>query len=228
MGRGFIELIESGRIADEAALKRAFRAAAKRAHPDARAADAGALGDAARDFVALRADYESALAHLRARATEKRAETGPVEPLVFSRREFYESFEDLLGRGFPRRPRAAYPRAAYEASRSRLLAYLAGRDVMIPEGRSLEAFLALESGYASLVRPDARWMDIENDPGRSLYFFLTNLVLYHETGFAHLAAFSRNVYPTVKKLLAARRETRPLAFLELLFADLVSGPACVT
>lgn len=246
MGRGFIELVESGRIADEAGLRRAFRAAAKRVHPDARvgaeggaAAPDNALGDTEKAFIALRADYEAALAYLRgelqpaaggepaADRREPRPKPRPIKPLVFSRDAFYESLNDLLGRGFPRRPKAPYPRSCYDASRERLLAYLAGRDQVYPEDRALTAFLALEAGYAAIYPKGSGWLSVDNDPARSLYFLLTNVVLYHEMGFAHLAAYTRNAFPLAESLLRSRGETRPLAFLSILVADLAAGPACV-
>jgi hypothetical protein len=239
----FIELVEAGRIADEAALKRAFRAAAKRAHPDTLAGfdSSGGAGSteairvaesAARAFIALRADYEAALAYLGSRGAAAPAENaGPARgarPDIrpFSRGAFYESLEDLLARGFPRRPRAAYPRAGYEESRARVLSYLGGRDQVFPEDRALAAFLSFEAGYAAIARPGAGWLSVENDPARSLYFVLSDIVLYHETGFAHTAAFARNVRPTTEALLKARGETRPLAFLAILVDDLDGGPAC--
>ncbi|HOX32453.1 MAG TPA: hypothetical protein PLB91_08980 [Spirochaetales bacterium] len=258
MPNPFAELIDSGRIADEAALKRAFRAAAKRIHPDmlvgadvasrpgaadgaGPASDADALRDAesaARAFIALRADYEAALGYLaarRGRASGARggeaagrggAAPGSIRPLAFSRERFYPALEELVGRGFPRRPRAAYPRAAYDASRERLLSYLAGRDEVYPEEGSLAAFLAFEAGYASLARPGSGWLSVENDPARSIYFLLSDVLLFHENGFPHLAAFARNVLPVTESLLRERGETRPLAFLGLLVADLDAGPAC--
>jgi len=258
-----VELVDSGRIADEAALKRAFRAAAKRIHPDvivgadvlvgadgtARpaaadgvgpASDSDALRDAesaARAFIALRADYEAALGYLaarRGRAAGARGEAagrggaapGSIRPLAFSRARFYQCLEELVGRGFPRRPRAAYPRASYDASRERLLSYLAGRDEVYPEDGSLAAFLAFEAGYAALARPGSGWLSVENDPARSIYFLVSDVLLFHENGFPHLAAFARNVRPVTESLLRERGETRPLAFLGLLVADLDAGPAC--
>jgi len=247
----FIELVEAGRIADEAALKRAFRAAAKRVHPDRLAGAAGERGgqreraeseesaeSAARAFIALRADYEDARAFLAARPTSGKAappggaagRAGAVRPSpaprAFSRGEFYESLEDLLARGFPRKPRAAYPRAGYEASRERVLSYLAGRDQVYPEDRALEAFLDFEAGYAALANAGFGWLSVDNDPVRSLYLVLSDIIVYHETGFAHTAAFARNVYPDTLAILRNRGETRPLAFLAILVADLDGGPAC--
>lgn len=228
----FIELVQAGRIADEAALKRAFRAAAKRVHPDALAADS-----ATGSFIALRSDYEEALAFLGTRCAAGSATppehmpkeatgTSPV-PRSFSRSAFYESLENLLARGFPRRPRAAYPRSGYDASRELVLSFLAGRDRIFPEDRSLEAFLDFEAGYTALAGKGTGWLSVDNDPVRSLYFILSDIVLYHETGFAHTAAFARNVHPDTQMLLRRRGETRPLAFLALLVADLAGGPACV-
>lgn len=70
----FLDLIEAGRVRDAAGLKRAFRGLAKRAHPDAAAASAdlaSASAEAAhRVFIALRAEYEEALARLAAPGSE--------------------------------------------------------------------------------------------------------------------------------------------------------------
>ena len=252
MANRFIELVDSGRIADAAALKRAFRAAAKRIHPDL-AANADTLHDAdmeaaGRAFISLRADYEAALDYLGSprapgskappRTASRNARTagagrseardyGKVVPWLFSRGALYEALQDLIGRGFPRRPRASFPGLAYDESRERVLGYIAGRDLVRPEDRAMQAFIDFEAGYASLARPGSGWLSVENDPARSIYFLLSDILLFHENGFPHLAAFARNVRPTTEALLRERGEARPLAFIAILVADLDAGPACL-
>ncbi len=303
----FIGLVDSGRVADEAALKRAFRLLAKRVHPDLAgshapapagadpaesaptAAGSAASGGAAhqgaahqgaahqgaahqgaahqgaapadplrasRAFVALRAEYEEARAYLAARAAGRAggadsggcaggggggggagngragadrssaADKGPAPRAArWDRRAFYESLEDLLGRGFPRRPGAAWPGRAYDASREKVLAYLAGRDQVYPEDSSREAFLAFEAGYAALARGGGGWLSVDNDAGRSVYFLLADVLSYHELGFAHVRRIARSIHPDAERLARARGELRPLAFLSLLVADLEKGPA---
>lgn len=259
----FIGLVDSGRVADEAALKRAFRLLAKRVHPDL--AGSGEPLDASRAFVALRSEYEEARAYLAARdestrgegrgnegaarhgaassgatpsgarprgeeprGAEARGREGPaaaIRAASWDRRAFYECLEDLLGRGFPKRPGAAWPGRAYDASREKLLAYLAGRDQVYPEDSARDAFLAFEAGYAALARGGGGWLSVDNDAGRSVYFLLADLLSYHELGFAHVRRIARSIHPDAERLARARGELRPLAFLALLVADLEKGPA---
>ena len=272
-------LIEGGRIPDAAALKSAFRALAKRVHPDAATPDAApgatpvaaagaaaatgapgqvpALDRASRAFIALRSEYEEALAFLEGRlaggpsavspagtaAAEQAAGAAPapgnapagaapapeaerpVAPRPWERRGFYRSFEDLLARGFPRRPPAPYPRRGYDAARAAVAAYLAGRDLTRPRDATLAAFLDLEEGYAALAPWKAGPLSVYNDPARSLYYFLANVVLYHELGFAHLRRIAASFLVPAQEILSSRGELRPLAFMRFLASDLDAGPA---
>jgi len=279
----FIGLIDSGRVGDEAALKRAYRLLAKRVHPDLAAGpSAGTAGPsggpgaeglpssdeaAARRFVAIRAEYEEARAYLAglrpsAAATDAPASRGAAATsapaaatpapaaatkteaptLRFERRAFYESLEDLLGRGFPHRPLAAGPGRRYDASRGRFLGLLAGRDEVYPEERAARAFLAFEAAYAALPL-GAGFRDAGRRPNRILYYFLSNILGYHRMGFKHLAVIARSLAAEARGEAALRagpaRVDTPrveparedaggsLPFVELLVADLARGPAAL-
>lgn len=276
MAQRLVELVDSGRIADEAALKRAFRRLAKRIHPDvavgagASGADAGgakvpprkdgeaAASDAAsRAFIALRAEYEEALARLagnRAIAARREgaaeatgsppaAKTPPPRgtkpgpeaprrrsaprPRSYSARSFYEAFEDLLGRGFPAEPAKAAARASYLASRDEVLGLLAGRDLVLPPGNAVEVFLAFEAGLSSIIAASKPNHPME---GRFAYYLrnlVANILYYHRSGSAQPLNYARNEWPRLGKELKERGETRPLAFLALLMAGLEAGPVCL-
>jgi hypothetical protein len=264
----FIALLESGRVADLAGLKSAFRTLAKRVHPDAgsRFGDRAsgrpaeppgdrAFGNAeaaAKAFVILREEYEEARAWLeRGRpspAGEGRGEGAPQpanssseptkttagpqrrepkvpEILAWDRRAFYVSFEDLLARGFPRPPSAPWPRRAYGTSRSLVLSYLRGRDSIEPSLKALDDFLAFEAGYSKLAPVNAGWLSVDNDAARSIYFFLTNVIIFHETAFAHVKRIAKGIYPETERLLSSRGESRAMPFLRGMLADLDEGPA---
>ena len=277
MAQRLIELVDSGRIADEAALKRAFRRLAKRIHPDvaAGAAEAGAKSPpredgevaatdaAARAFIALRAEYVEALARL----ASNRAGTGRVEaatgafgsqaaanapspgetkpgretpqpqpqppsrpaprPRSYSARAFYEGLEDLLGRGFPAEPARAAARASYLASRDEVLGLLAGRDLFLPPGNTVDAFFAFEAGLHAIIAASKPNHPME---GRFVYYLrnlVANILYYHSSGSVQPLSYARNEWPRLARELRAREELRPLAFLALLMADLEAGPACL-
>jgi len=245
MAQRLIELVDSGRIADEAALKRAFRRLAKRIHPDV-AAGAAATDGASRSFILLKADYEEALARLaskRAGVTEaprtakeppaSEAKPGPEAarprpaPRPYSARVLYEGLEDLLGRGFPTEPARAPARASYLASRDEVLGLLAGRDLFLPPGNAVEAFLALEAGLSAIIAASKPNHPME---GRFAYYLrnlVANILYYHTSGSAQPLNYARNEWPRLARELKGRGETRPLAFLALLMADLEAGPACL-
>jgi hypothetical protein len=260
MAQRLIELVDSGRIADEAALKRAFRRLAKRIHPDVAAAsdqagsNAAATGarprqddeeeaaDAAsKAFITLKAEYEEALARLASKgasaarregaagaAEAPRPQPGPApRPLSYSARAFYEGLEDLLGRGFPTEPARAAVRASYLASRDEVLGLLAGRDLFLPPGNSVEAFLAFEEGLSAIMAAAKPNHPME---GRFAYYLrnlVANALYYHKSGSPQPLGYARNEWPRLGKDLRGRGETRPLAFLALVMADLEAGPACL-
>jgi hypothetical protein len=212
-------------------------------------------GEAGRRFMALRRDYEDALDFLETgkkpaapgAAMRDTGEAGaeqaggaaaaaappggargpapppPPNPWPWDRRAFYECLEDLAARGFPKRPKAAWPARHYDSARDRLLHYLAGRDQVWPEDRALAAFLEFEEGWSGLR--EAGWLNVDNDGRRSLYYLFTNIVSYHELGFAHMVRFARNTLPVTQEILAKAGTAKPLAFLRLLVADLDKGPA---
>ena len=268
MAQRLIELVDSGRIADEAALKRAFRRLAKRIHPDVAAGSGlagaaaararpsedkggGATDAASRAFIALRAEYEEALARLASKgagdagdagspraakeAPASKAKPAPEaprprpapRPLSYSARAFYEGLEDLLGRGFPSEPVRAPALASYLASRDEVLGLLAGRDLFLPPGTAVAAFLGFEAGLSSVVAASKPNHPME---GRFAYYLrnlVANILYYHRSGSPQPLAYSRNEWPRLVKELKGRGETRPLAFLALLMADLEEGPACL-
>lgn len=245
MPNPFVELIDSGRIRDEEGLKSAFRALAKRTHPDLVAVQGGGE-DAGRAFLELRAEYEEALDRLRKkkrppfRGFEQLSRTrdswyeppepSPVAPAPFSRRALYECFEDLMARGFPRRPEIRGPREGYDSSRGRLLSLLAGRDAVYPADGALTAFYAFEKGFAALALAAAKKRGsllVESDPERALKGLVSNIASYHELGFAHLARYAENEWPRVRKGLEEGGEKRPIDFLHLLMKDLARGPAAI-
>jgi len=260
----FAELIDSGRIADEAALKRAFRAAAKRIHPDV----AAGADTATRAFITLKAEYEEALALLASKkagaspgdrvagaaasggsdcsadgsldggakaAPSRGARAGQgaprpqavPRPLSYSARAFYVSLEDLLGRGFPSEPARAAARASYLASREEVLGLLAGRDLFLPPGNAVEAFLAFEAGLSAIIAASKPNHPME---GRFAYYLrnlVANVLYYHSSGSPQPLGYARNEWSRLARELRARKELRPLAFLALLMADLEAGPACL-
>lgn len=282
MAQRLIELVDSGRIADAAALKRAFRRLAKRIHPDVAAGkdaasagtdgleaaatrsrqrqdDEGVADDAAaRAFIALKAEFEEALARLAtngdgaahckaaavagaAQAAAKPpspggAKSGPEapqprsrprpRPRSYSARAFYEGLEDLLGRGFPAEPARAAVRASYLASRDEVLGLLAGRDLFLPPGNAVEAFLAFEAGLRAIIAASKPNHPME---GRFAYYLrnlVANILYYHSSGSPQPLSYARNEWSRLARELRAREELRPLAFLALLMADLEAGPAC--
>lgn len=247
MANRFIELFESGRLRDATGLRRAFRSLAKRAHPDMRrSGDRAVAGELAPDsseeastaFIALRAEYEEALAFLQVDGEREkkpathtdRSDGAPPKPastrhvLPFDRRAFYESFEDLIARGFPHPPTAPYPARLYTMSRNRTLAYLAGRDEVFPEARALAAFLDFESAYQNLPSRGG-FLAVDTEARRLLFYLLSNLLGYHRSGFRHLASIARNFMPQTEPLLVAQGAEGALPFLGILIADLEGGPA---
>ncbi len=242
MKNRLIELLESGRIMDEPGLKSAFRGIAKRIHPDlAEGSGAASRGRAEKKateaFIALRSEYEEALAWLGASGSLNtppgempRPGTAPPEglpPLPWSEKTFYENLEELLARGFPRQPSVPGPRGLYVACRGRVMRLLAGRDRTHAPGTALSAFLDFEAGYAALVAADPAGLSREVRLSHGLRNLVFNIVLFHDTGFAQLARFARNEWIRLRKELIVGKEARPLAFLSMLMDDLGKGPACV-
>lgn len=245
MPNSLIDLIDSGRITDEEGLKRAFRALAKRTHPDLAASrEEGEIEGGA--FLELRAEYEEALARLERKkvppfkgfehlsrvrdASFEPPEPSSVTPTSFSRQAFYVCFEDLMARGFPRRPEIRGPREGYDSSRGLLLSLLAGRDTVYPADKALAAFYAFEKGFAALALAAAKSREspsIESNPAKALKGLASNIASYHELGFAHLARYAENEWPRIRKELEEGGEKRPIAFLHLLMKDLARGPAAV-
>jgi len=253
MNERLLDLVESGRIGTEAALKKAFRALAKRVHPDAKA-EAGSRAQSL-SFIALKTDFEAALARLQtldaesaasrepgntldkddatASSASGRARDGPGAPshakqarpetYAFDRRALYENLEDLLARGFPEPPKTAFARRNYERSLKVVLAYLAGRDEIYPEDRARAAFIAFRAVYSSL--PSGGFLDVDNDARRGLYMFLSNLIGFHRRGFRHEARTARGLFPVVEESLRGSGATGALPFLRFLLADLDRGPA---
>jgi hypothetical protein len=226
MPNRFIGLIDSGRIADEAALKSCFRSLAKRIHPDTAGGEAAG---GSRAFITLRADYEEALARLAGgRGVENGA--GPPghkmpDPRPYSAREFYEGLEDLLARGFPRAPEKPGPRGRYEASRELVLGLLAGRDILMPEGKGVGAFLDFERGYAAILAAARPSRPME---GRFAYYLgnlVASILYYHRDGSPQPLRYARNEWPRLEKELRERGEVRPIAFLALLMEEIGKGPA---
>jgi hypothetical protein len=245
MPNPFVDLIDSGRIRDEEGLKSAFRALAKRTHPDL-VPTLGEGEEAGRAFLELRAEYEEALGRLEKKkrppfrgfehisktrdSSFEPPEPSPVAPAPFSRRAFYECFEDLMARGFPRRPELRGPRQGYDSSRGRLLSLLAGRDSVYPADGALTAFYAFERGFAALALAAAKSRErhlAESDTERALKSLVSNIASFHELGFAHLARYAENEWPRLRKGLEEGGERRPIDFLHLLMKDLAKGPAAV-
>jgi len=86
MGNRFLDAMARSGSRSEAALKRLFRAASKRVHPDSSGGTAEAGGEA---FIALRRDYEEALAVVKAGASGASADAArmdaPLDPPVAAR-----------------------------------------------------------------------------------------------------------------------------------------------
>lgn len=127
-GNPFIRGIVDGSIGSVEELKAAFRAEAKRAHPDL--SDGGGGHDA---FLKLRADYERALRELgrgaeRPAAAETRADAaaGAVPA------DAPGALDGLLKRGFPKRPRHKKEALRYGAARVRAGSGLRARDESLP------------------------------------------------------------------------------------------------
>jgi hypothetical protein len=244
-----LHLVKSGRIADEAALKSAFRSLAKRIHPDLACGGVGEDGtvpgrrSASDSFMVLRADYEEALAWLSGlRGPQPVAPRGkddagsrsrvprPPEALPWSIRDFYEGFQDLLARGFPRlagKPWPAGPLSRYEASREGAMRLLAGRDRLDPGLHALAAFLDFEDGYLALASADPAGLSKEVRLSQALRNLMLDIAGYHAMGFSQSLRYARNEGPRLEKELRERGEPRPLAFLALLMDDLAKGPACL-
>jgi len=211
MANKLIELIDDGKVRDLEALKRFFRRAAKRSHPDA----VGTEG-AARAFIALRENYEEALRYLEARpalirATEKRR---PIV-VVFDRRAFYIELQDLFARGFPLLPKARAVRPAYEASRSRVSDLAA-------------VWQALPPGLFDRLETELSHMSSHLAEAHSLNAFRSSVysVLdYHNTGFGHLKIMAKRQCEPIREELSSRGRTACALFLEALASDLERGSA---
>jgi hypothetical protein len=239
MANPLLDLVKAGRIADEAALKSAFRGLAKRLHPDLASPTAGAGAGpgrggrrAAESFILLRSEYEEARAWL-SRGGPEGAEArthGSLAPRPWDRRDFYLAFQDLLARGFPRIPGRPWPNgplAGYEDSRLQVMGFLAARDRQAPKERALPAFLAFEEGWLGLALSDPACLSKEVRISVGLRNLLLNIVGYHVSGTSQALRYSRNEWRRLETELKARELPGPLAFLALLMADLSTGPACV-
>lgn len=129
----FIARMTVGTIASEADLRRCYRRLALRTHPDT-APEAG--GEA---FRRLKAAYDEALAHLRARVP-----TPDVRP---GRREFYRNFCDLMAASLPSlftplagRPEQLRRRSGLGAAHDRLRPERSGAmDRVVSEMNALES-----------------------------------------------------------------------------------------
>jgi hypothetical protein len=225
MANKLIELIDAGKVRDLESLKRFFRRAAKRSHPDA----VGSEG-AARAFISLREDYEEALRYLEARLAgagrDAEAATGPERSSLakekrrrtvvgFDRRAFYIELQDLFARGFPLLPKARAVRPAYESSRSRV-SELAAAWQALPLG----LFERLESELAEM---GARLAEAHTLTAfrSSVYSVLD----YHNTGFSHLKVVAKRLCEPIRAELSGRGRNASAVFLEALVSDLERGSA---
>lgn len=230
MPNRLVDLVEAGRILDEAELRRVFRKLAKRIHPDLAGAEGGADGAKAgapdldgKAFIALRADYEAAR-----RLLASRPAPAGVTPLPYSRRGLYRLFQELLTRGFPRLPGKRWPNgplSGYDRARQTFLGLLAGRDQVEPSLRSLAAFLEFEAGYVALALADRGGLSAEVRTARGLRELMLSVASYQGSGMPQPLRYAANEWPRLRAELHARGEARPLAFLEILMADLEGGPA---
>jgi hypothetical protein len=110
--------IQDGLIVSVEELKAAFKAEAKRTHPDL----AGA--DAAEAFLRLRRDYEAALRTLAKSSPAASDRTSAAAPPEGAYGAPFATLDLLLKRGFPKRPRHDKERLRYAYARIRARAAL--------------------------------------------------------------------------------------------------------
>lgn len=240
MHNRFIALIDAGRVTSLEGLKRCFRRAAKRSHPDSGGAgSAHAVDDAATSFIEVRREYEEALGLFESgalpavrtpvRATitrireirpwimrrRKPAARAEDRPWSFDRSRFYLEFQDLLARGFPKNPKDSGARAAYLRSREIVLR-LSEKWEVLPKGL-FERYEKEFETMGSLAGSGGGY--------RRLRLALYQLLDFHNLGYRHLLVLARRSAEIEQAELAASGWKAATILFEALLLDLDRGAA---
>jgi hypothetical protein len=230
-GNAFLDLIGNGKIRTIPGLKSAFRAAVKKAHPDASGApEPSSAAESSETFIRLRADYEEALSILETRILSsktvpgsRKTAGGPENVHLHDfpgthanpRNNFYLRLYLMERSSPPFWFQRGDPKGRYDSAWEELGAALEGWKPeiapLLPQAKEeYGAFIAKRSRRTELFSL------------RNLFF---NIASYHFSGKEY---YARRAEAELKSNLGLLRESGSESlrvFFEFLIEDLSRGPA---